>query len=355
MATEQNVPKFFLFLMVAAGILLGLVIYPLARVLFLAAVLAGVLWPLRVWLTRKLGKRPGLAAGLLTGGVIVLVLGPLAAGVAFIIRDGDAGVRFVADTARSARVAGMIAELPAGAQDFLNDVIARLPEDMGDVAEQLGPQGGKAAAKVGRFGVSAAMMMIALFFFLRRGDDLVTWLDSVSPLHKGRTRELMQTFGRVSYAVVLSAIVTAAVQAVAALIGFLIARVPNPLFFTVVTFFTAFIPAVGAASVCLVAAALLVVTGHLPMGIFLAAWGIVVVGLVDNVIKPLLIKRGMEIHGGVVFFSLVGGLAAFGAIGLLVGPLAVAFFLALLRMYHRDYTPGDSRVPAVPGIRDKTT
>jgi predicted PurR-regulated permease PerM len=73
------------------------------------------------------------------------------------------------------------------------------------------------------------------------------------------------------------------------------------------------------------------------MSLFLALWGVVVVGLVDNVIKPLLIKAGMEMRSAVVFFSLIGGLAAFGAIGLIVGPLVVALFLALLRIYRRDF------------------
>jgi len=99
-----------------------------------------------------------------------------------------------------------------------------------------------------------------------------------------------------------------------------------------------------------VAALLLLVTLHTAMAIFLAVWGLVVVGLVDNVIKPLLIKRGMAIHGGVVFFSLLGGLAAFGAIGLVVGPLAVSMFLSLLTIYHRDFSPQKRGVPDVPGV-----
>ncbi|HUS29508.1 MAG TPA: AI-2E family transporter, partial [Kofleriaceae bacterium] len=91
--------------------------------------------------------------------------------------------------------------------------------------------------------------------------------------------------------------------------------------------------------------------GHPYMAAFLAAWGLLVVGLVDNLVKPLLIRRGLETHGAIVFFSLIGGLAAFGAIGLLLGPLLISFFLALLRIYHRDYTPDDSRVASVPGLR----
>ena len=112
---------------------------------------------------------------------------------------------------------------------------------------------------------------------------------------------------------------------------------PQPLFFAGATFLVAFIPAVGAASVCLVAAGLLYVTGHPYMALFLALWGFLVVGLVDNIVKPYLVKSGMEMHGAVVFFSLIGGIAAFGMIGLLAGPLAMAMLLALLRMYHRDY------------------
>jgi predicted PurR-regulated permease PerM len=73
------------------------------------------------------------------------------------------------------------------------------------------------------------------------------------------------------------------------------------------------------------------------MALFLAIWGVVVVGLVDNVVKPWLIRGGVEMAGAVVFFSLIGGIGAFGMIGLLIGPLAVALFLTLVRMYKRDY------------------
>jgi len=137
--------------------------------------------------------------------------------------------------------------------------------------------------------------------------------------------------------VIVSTVITAAVQALAALIGYVIARVPHPVFFAGLTFLVAFIPAVGAASVCVVAAALIFATGHPYMALFLALWGFLVVGLVDNVVKPLLVRSGMEMRGAVVFFALIGGLGAFGTVGLLIGPLAVAFFLALLRMYQRDF------------------
>jgi predicted PurR-regulated permease PerM len=99
----------------------------------------------------------------------------------------------------------------------------------------------------------------------------------------------------------------------------------------------AMIPAVGATSICLVTSLLMLATGHPVAAGFLAAWGLLVVGLVDNVVKPVLIKGGTELHGAVVFFALLGGLAAFGGIGLLLGPVSVALFISLLRIYRREY------------------
>ena len=134
---------------------------------------------------------------------------------------------------------------------------------------------------------------------------------------------------------VVSTLVTAAVQALTALVGYLIARVPHPLFFAGITFFGALIPAVGAAAFALAAAGLLAITGHPYLALFLAIWAVTVVSLVDNVVKPMLIRGGMNMPGAVVFFALIGGLGAFGPIGLVLGPMIVAFFVALVRMYHR--------------------
>lgn len=354
---EQQVPRFFLVLMVIAIVLMALVARPVVTELLLAVVLAGMLWPIQEWLSARFRGRRALTAGILTFAVVTLLLGPVATMATLIIRDGADGVAFVSKAARSDDVASLIDHLPAKARDTAHDAIERLPRDLSSAAGEIKGSEGQALSTAkrvvtatGSFVFHSVLMLIALFFLLVSGREVVRWLDSASPLRSGQTLELLETFRKVSVAVIASAAITAAVQALAALVGFLITRVPNPFFFTLVTFFLAFIPAIGASVVCLFAAALLLVTGHPYMAIVLAVWGLVVVGLVDNLVKPLLIRRGLEIHGGVVFFSLIGGLAAFGAIGLLIGPLSVAFFLALLRMYHRDYSPENPRVPSTPGL-----
>ncbi len=361
MTTHKAAEHFFLVLLVASAVLLALVVRPIAGALMMGAVLAGVLWPLQRKLTKRLRKRRGLAAGALVAGVVVLLVGPLAGLSAFVVNEGTQGLKFVSTTVRSEGVKGLVAKLPAPVQGALGEAFKRLPQVPGEdldetVRRQVSAQGSKAAAAVGMavaatgtFLLHAAFMLIAMFFLLVQGDQFVAWLDQISPLRSGQTQELLADFKQVSYAVVVSSLLTAGVQAIAALVGYFIAQVPHPVFFGAVTFFCALIPAIGAASVCLVAALLLWVTGHPYLALFLSIWGVTIVALVDNVVKPLLMKNNLHMPGAVVFFALMGGLLAFGAVGLLIGPLAVSLFVTLVRMYGRDFGPKrPSHAPAAP-------
>jgi predicted PurR-regulated permease PerM len=349
MTSVQAASRFFFILLLVATVLLAMVARPIATALFLGLVLAGVLWPAHRWLTRRLWGKSALSAGVLVLGIVLVILGPLAAFSAFAIKEGTEGVRFLTETLRSQGVTGLVDELPGPLSRLARAGLDRLPSAdqlKEELPKKVSEQSGKAAAVVGAalsatgaLVFQAIMMLIALYFLLVQGDELVGWLDGVSPLETGQTRELLHEFKNVSFAVIVSTVITSAVQAAAALIGYFIARVPHPLFFAAVTFFAAFIPAVGAGAICLVAAVVSYATGHSYLAVFLALWGVAVVGLVDNLVKPLLIRAGMQMGGAIVFFALVGGIGAFGGVGLLLGPLVVASFLALVRMYQRDFKP----------------
>ncbi|MCY1016205.1 AI-2E family transporter [Pyxidicoccus sp. MSG2] len=359
MASELTARRVFTGLILLSIFLLALVIRPFAEAFFLAAVLAATFYGLHKRLTRRLRGRNHLSAGLITTAIVLALLLPLGGLTAFIVTEVSEGVEFVTKTVQQEGVQGLVNRIPAPVRGTL---IERLPMEQQNLdqtlQQQVTSQGGTAAkavtgavAATGSIVFQTVMMLIALFFFFTDGARLVEWIESVSPLRRGQTREIMREFRSVSGAVLVSSVATAGVQAVAALIGFFIARVPAAVFFGGLTFFVALIPAVGAASVVLVAAALMFFSGHPWAALFLAIWGTVVVGLVDNVVKPLLTKRGMHQHAAIVFFALLGGLAAFGTVGLLLGPLIVAFFLALVRIWERDYGRSTPRAgdPATPG------
>jgi len=340
---ELAAQRFLFALLLASLLLVGYVAWPLATALLLAAVLAVVLAPLQRRLTGWLRGRRAIAAGILVLAVLFLLVGPLLGLTAFLVKEAADGVRFVAETVRSEGVAGLLERLPSPLDTYGQALLERLG-DLGQFAQKhISEQGARAASAVaaalvatGSLVFDLAMMLIALFFLLVSGKEFVAWLGGVSPLRGAQTRELLAEFKKVSYAVIVATVATAAVQAIVAFVGYLIAQVPHPVFFGTLTFFIALIPAIGAAGVCLFAALILLATGHPYMAIFLAVWGVGVVGLIDNVVKPYLIKGELEMGGAVVFFALIGGIGAFGMVGLLIGPLAVATFLTLLRMYRRD-------------------
>jgi predicted PurR-regulated permease PerM len=356
-ATERSSRRVLLIFLLASVVVVGIVFRPLGAALFVAAVLAAALWPIQRWLTRLLRGRKSLAAGLVVASVVLLLLAPLVSLSAFMVKEAVEGMRFVSETVRAQGVEGLVTKLPGWTEGLARKLLERIPMEPGaaldeTVRRQVDVRGGAAASAVstafaatGSLVFQAAMMLIALFFLLTEKEAVLRWIGELSPLRRGQTDELLGEIRKVSGAVIRATMVTAAVQAIAATVGYLIARVPHPVFFGAITFFIAFIPAVGAASVSLVAAGLLLATGHPWAALFLAIWGLVVVGLVDNVVKPLLIRGGVALHGVVVFFALIGGLAAFGAIGLLIGPLAVTLFIALFRIYRRDYPVGPAVQP----------
>jgi predicted PurR-regulated permease PerM len=332
-----------LVLTIIALALLTLIIQPFAAALFIAAVIAGAVNPWYERLAARLKGRRQIAAGLTTAGILLIVVLPLASISVVLANDVAAGANYVRKTLRSEGVQGLVNDLPRPLRALAEKVMTRLPQDQGDLQDLTQKQSGRAAAAVG--GVLSAtwdvviqlvMMLIAFFFFLVDGPQLVDWFEDVMPLGRGQTRRLLAEFRQVSVAVIVSSVATAAIQAAVALVGYLIARVPNPFFFAIVTLIVALVPAVGAGSVVLAAAAIMYLGGHSYAALFLVLWGILAVGLIDNVVKPFLIRGGIELHGAVVFFALLGGLAYFGPVGLVAGPLVVSFFLAVIRMWDRD-------------------
>lgn len=349
MGTQESARRIFTILIVVALVLLGLVVRPFAQSLFFAAVLTGALYPVYERLRKRLGNRHTLAASILCAGVVLALLMPVGGIAAFVIKETVHGVRLVTETVRSEGVTGLIDHLPDALRGAAQEVLEHLPTDSEEELNQLlqqqaSAQSGQAAravtgalAATGTILFQSGMMLIALFFLLVDGERLVAWIEKVSPLEDGQATELMIEFRKVSVAVLVSTLATAGLQALAAFVGYLIARVPHPFFFGTVTFFVAFIPAFGAGGAVLAVALLTLGLGHPWFALFLALWGMLVVGMVDNIVKPLLVKRGMNMHGGIVFFALLGGLAAFGTVGLIAGPLVVSFFLALVRIQQRDY------------------
>jgi predicted PurR-regulated permease PerM len=330
--------------------LLASIVYPFASAFLFAAVLAA---SFNAWVDRlasRLGGRRALAAGVTTVAVALLIVLPAAVLVVVLGREAVTAVAHVRETLQEGGIPALLEDLPPALQGLAREILKYLPQG-GEPIEDLATAPTRAAAAMGgvvmatsRALLEIGLMLVALYFLLVDGPQLVDWLADVAPIGKTRTLELLSDFRNVSEAVLFSSFATAGVQSAVAFAGFLAVGVPQPLLFTLATFIVAFIPVLGAASVGLAVAAFFYLVGQLGAGaaLALALWSVLGVGLADNLVKPLLMKGRMEIHGAIIFFALVGGLAAFGLVGLAAGPLIVSFFLAIVRMCRRDL-PAETR------------
>ena len=328
-------------IVIAAGLaLVGAAFYPFWKALLFGAVVAGAMDAVNVRLTRWLGGRQALAAGLLTMAILLLVLLPVGGVVALAVQQALSGIEWVRGVIEEhGGLDGIVGVLPHPLSDWARSAAERLPKK--GWADGLAGGGRWAATQLGAlFSASSqalfqmAMALVAIFLFLVEGRALVERIVEMSPLGRERTRELLSELRAVSRAVLVSTIATATIQGLLALVGFALAGVPHAVFFGLLTWFAAFAPG-GTAIISLPLVGLLFFTGHPYAAVFLLIWALGVVGLVDNVVKPLIARGGIRLHAGILFLAFLGGLITWGMVGVLLGPLAVSFFLAVARMSAR--------------------
>ena len=201
---------------------------------------------------------------------------------------------------------------------------------------------------LGAFGIlgNLTVMLFILFFFFRDGDEIAARAVPLLPVESPRRDRLIAHLKGVTEAVVLGTIITAIVQGILVGVAFWITGLPSPVVFGVMTAIASFVPFVGTSLVIVPATVYLALTeGIWWKAIFMAAWGFLIAGTADNILKPMLIAGRAEIGTLPVFLGVIGGLAAFGMAGLFLGPVIVALALVLLRFAEESRTESLSAAP----------
>jgi predicted PurR-regulated permease PerM len=288
----------------------------------------------------RLGGHRQIAAAIFTVGVAVLVVAPLLWILGVGLREAIEGSALLNDLLQRESPRALVERLPEVLQPYALKVLDWLPRGGERLQGIMAGLAGHLALWIAAMTVSlmqVLLMLVAFYFLLLDGHSLVLWLADVLPLRAVHVLELVREFRDVSVAVMVSTIVTSLVQSMAALLAFLMLDVPNAAFLTILTFFFGMIPMLGASVVPFLLSIWMFFDGRQGPALFLLLWSVLVVGLMDNVLKPLLMKGRIRLHEAVIFFALLGGLAVFGPIGVLLGPLIVALHVATVRIYRRDY------------------
>jgi predicted PurR-regulated permease PerM len=178
--------------------------------------------------------------------------------------------------------------------------------------------------------VALVLALVLLFFLLRDGEQMVTRAMSLVPLDPERKTRLLAHLASVVRAIVLGSLVVALVQGTLIGIAFAIVKLPSPIVFAVLAMGASLVPLIGTTLVWVPAALWLLIDGRWGASLFLVIWAVAVVSSVDNVIRPLFISSRAKITTLPVFVGLVGGISAFGPIGVFLGPVLIALALALI-------------------------
>jgi predicted PurR-regulated permease PerM len=188
-----------------------------------------------------------------------------------------------------------------------------------------------------QIGLNFFLTLVALYYLLKDGSRFKDELVSLSPLSYGYTQKIFDKLQATATSVIKGTLVLAVFQGILAGIGYWIFGLPQATFWGSVTVIAALVPTLGTALVVVPAAAYLLVFGEPLSAIGLLAWGTLLVGTVDNVLRPYLVERDVKLHPFFILLSVFGGLTLFGPIGFLIGPLLISLLYALLEIYNSIY------------------
>lgn len=323
---------FFLFLFGIGAVLTFLIFSPYMVTLFLALVLTVLFSPVHHYFRKSLPKHQSLASGLAVLTVFVMVLTPLI--YLGILLIGEITTVLYKFPSADATMQGM-ALLESKIQNFIpsfhmaNDVYPYIGKILTSLASNL--QG--AFASIATFLLDLFVLALGMFFIFRDGSKLRKIIIQWSPLSDEHDERILTLVHQGIDSVVKGTIAIALIQGVVAGIGFLVAGVPNPVLWGFISVIAALVPAIGTGLVSLPLIVYMSLTGHGFAAIGLLIWWLGVVSTIDNVVRPVLLERGLNIHPYFILISVLGGLSFFGPVGFLAGPIVLSFFFALLEVY----------------------
>lgn len=326
---------FFAALLVGALLLNYLIFKPYISVLFVALIFVIIFKPLHEKIRTKLGNRKNLASLMSTVIVILAILVPVSFFGTLIFNDAQ---NFYQEITSEGIDRGVFLSKIGGLQKIVDNITpvgssvnitSYLQTILRAIVQNLG------AFFTGIFTLvfQIFLLVLALFYFFRDGEKFRSHFIGLSPLSDRYDRTILGRLESAINAVVRGVLLIAVIQGIVSGIGFAIFGVPNPMLWAAVAAIAALIPTIGTALVIIPAVIYLFFTAGVGWAVGLALWGGVAVGLIDNILAPIFIQRGLKIHPFLILLSVLGGVLFFGPVGFLAGPVMLTLLFALFDLY----------------------
>jgi predicted PurR-regulated permease PerM len=346
--------KVFLGLIIVVTLAFGWILLPFYGAVFWAVVLAILFMPLQRRLMRSTGNRLTVSALLTTIVALLVAVLPVIFITGLLVQEGANLYNRI--EGGEFDVASYVSRFREAMPPFIQAQLDRFnivdPASLRDSLAGYARQGSQyLATKAFSFGqgtfeflIGFGVMLYLLFFLIRDGSQLVVRIRKAIPLGDAQKRRLFSKFTRVVRATVKGNIVVALTQGVLGGIIFWILDIPSALLWGVLMAFLSLLPAVGAGLIWGPVALYFLFTGSVAQGVVLTVYGIGVIGLVDNILRPILVGKDTKMPDYVVLISTLGGLSLFGLNGFVIGPLIAALFISSWAMFTKPMSEGGARI-----------
>jgi predicted PurR-regulated permease PerM len=337
----------FILLLIVVSIAFAWVLLPYYGAVFWGSVLAIVFVPIQRWFLERYNNRKNLAALSTLGVCLLIVILPVTVIALSLVQEGSA----LYERINSGQLnfgeyfQHMWDSLPNSFKGILHrfditdpeSIRQRLTQGVAQGSQMLASQALLVGQGTFQFFIGFGVMLYLLFFLLRDGQHLVGLIRKAIPLSETHKRSLLRKFTAVIRATVKGNIIVAIVQG--ALGGFILGvlGVEAAVLWGVVMAFLSLLPAVGAGLIWGPVAVYFLLTGSIWQGVVLILFGVIVIGLVDNILRPMLVGKDTKLPDYIVLISTLGGMALFGLNGFVIGPLIAALFMSVWDLFvHRE-------------------
>lgn len=328
----------FLFLLAAVTAAFFWILLPFFGAVLWAVALAILFTPLYRRLLKRMPGRHNLAALATLAICLVIVIIPLAMVTVSLVQEAS----LVTQRIRTGEInfaryfQQVLGALPQWLLNLLDRfglgnveaMLSRIAQGAAQTGQLIATQALNIGQNTFDFVVSFALMLYLLYFLLRDGTALSKLIREALPMARPHTHFLLNKFTTVIRATVKGNVAVAAVQGALGGLAFWVLGVQGALLWAALMAFLSLLPAVGAALIWLPVAIYFLATGHIWEGVALIVFGVVVIGLVDNVLRPILVGKDTQMPDYIVLMSTVGGMALFGVNGFVIGPVVAALFMA---------------------------
>ena len=322
---------FFFGFMAVVGYLVWLMFAPFISALALAAIIVTICYPMYERVLARLPKYETIAALLTTFLVLLIVILPVTWITSLLIGEAISVYRVL--ESEEVSVLASLDSIASAVERYLPGAELELTVYFQQGAEWFASRLGVFFAGTASTIFSIFIAIIGSFYFFRDGREFTRLLIRISPLPDDEDSLILERTAVAVRSVATGTVLVALIQGVLTAIGLTVVGFDRAILFGVIAAFGALIPGVGTAIVFIPAVLYLIFSGSYVAALILAIWGMLAVGLIDNLLGPYLISRGNTIHPFLILLSVLGGVGFFGPIGFIVGPVIVSLFIVLLELY----------------------